>query len=105
MADALELVRWCREATQRGQTVVVTCMGALGRSGTLAACLLISAGTAPEATIAAVQATRGPRALKTIAHEDSVVMCAVAISGARWPSPSWRTGPQTERDRRHTAST
>ena len=83
VADALELVRWCREATQRGQTVVVTCMGGLGRSGTLAACLLVSAGTAPEAAIAAVRAARGPRALETIAQEDFVVMFASAISGAR----------------------
>ena len=82
-ADALELVRWCREAAQRGQIVVVTCMGGLGRSGTLAACLLVSAGTAPEAAIAAVRAARGPRALETIAQEDFVVMFASAISGAR----------------------
>jgi protein-tyrosine phosphatase len=81
-ADALELVRWCREAAQRGQIVVVTCMGGLGRSGTLAACLLVSAGTAPEAAIAAVRAARG-RALETIAQEDFVVMFASAISGAR----------------------
>jgi hypothetical protein len=105
VADALEPVRWCREAAQRGQTVVVTCMGGLDRSGTLAACLLVSAGTAPEATIAAVRATRGPRALKTIAQEDSVVMCTVAISGARWRPRLGGLGPQTERDRRHTAST
>jgi protein-tyrosine phosphatase len=35
LADALEIVRWCREATPRGQTVVVTRMGGPGRSGTL----------------------------------------------------------------------
>ena len=84
VADALELVRWCREVTQRGQTVVVTCMGGLGRSGTLAACLLVSAGMAPKASIAAVRAARGPRALETIAQEDFVVMfLAPGISGAR----------------------
>jgi hypothetical protein len=90
VADALELARWRREATQRGQTICRDLHGPPGRSGTLAACLLISAGTAREAAIAAVRAARGPRALKTIAQEDSAVMCAVAISGARWPSPSWR---------------
>jgi protein-tyrosine phosphatase len=83
VADVIELVRWCREATQRGQTVVVTCMGGLGRSGTLSACLLISAGTAPEAAIAAVRAARGPHALETVAHEDFVVMFAPAISRVR----------------------
>ena len=85
--------------------MVVTCMGGLGRSGTLAACLLVSAGTAPEAAIAAVRAARGPRALETIAQEDFVVMFASAISGARWPVPALAGSGPTERDRRHTAST
>ena len=67
LADALEIVRWCREATPLSQTVVVTRMGGPGRNGTLVTCLLASAGTAPEATIAAVRAARGPRALESIA--------------------------------------
>jgi protein-tyrosine phosphatase len=83
VADALELVRWCREATQRGETVVVTCMGGLGRSGTLAACFLVTAGMSPDAAIAAVRAARGPRAIETIAQEDFVVMFASATAGAR----------------------
>src|SRR5271169_5054624 len=73
------------------QTVVVTCIGGLGRSGTLAACLLVSAGTAPEAAIAAVGAARGPCALETIAQEDFVVLFAsVIFLGALRLSPPWR---------------
>jgi hypothetical protein len=85
--------------------VVVTCMGGLGRSGILAACLLVSAGTAPEAAIAAVRAARGPRALETIAQEDFVVMCAAAISRGALAVPALAASGPTERDRRHTAST
>jgi protein-tyrosine phosphatase len=100
VTDALELVRSRGEATQRGQTVVVTYIGGLGRSGTLAACVPVSAGPEPQAAIAAV----GPRALKTIAQEDFMVMFAAAISGARWLSRLDGLRP-TEWDRRHTAST
>ncbi|ULH15277.1 cyclin-dependent kinase inhibitor 3 family protein [Deinococcus sp. KNUC1210] len=38
-----------------GKTVVVHCLGGLGRSGTLAACLLIRAGMEPEQAITAVR--------------------------------------------------
>jgi protein-tyrosine phosphatase/nicotinamidase-related amidase len=67
--EAVDLVRWCSEATRRGESVVVTCMGGLGRSGTVAACCLVAAGTAGDAAIAAVRAARGPRALETTAQE------------------------------------
>jgi protein-tyrosine phosphatase len=83
VADALELVRWCGEATERGETVVLTCMGGLGRSGTVAACFLVNAGMAPDAAIAAVRAARGARAIETIAQEDFIVTFAAATSGAR----------------------
>ena len=75
-ADAIELVQWCREATARGEAVVVTSMGGLGRSGTVAACCLVAAGMSPEAAIAAVRTARGPRALETIAQENFVVTFA-----------------------------
>ena len=84
VADALELVRWCHEATQRSQTAGVTCMGGLGRSGTLAACL-----SAPGRRQSRPSLPSGRRAdsvlIKTIAQEDSTVISApaLAISGAR----------------------
>lgn len=78
VADAIELVQWCREATEQGEAVVVTCMSGLGRSGTIAACSLVAAGISPDAAIAAVRTARGPRALETIAQEDFVVTFASA---------------------------
>ncbi|MBV9204007.1 MAG: isochorismatase family protein [Actinobacteria bacterium] len=78
IADAVDLVRWCREATGRGEAIVVTCMGGLGRSGTVAACVLVAAGMPPDAAIAAIRAARGPRALETPAQEDFVVTFASA---------------------------
>jgi protein-tyrosine phosphatase/nicotinamidase-related amidase/aminoglycoside phosphotransferase (APT) family kinase protein len=82
-ADAIELVRWCRKATKRGEAVVVTCMSGLGRSGTVAACCLVAAGMSPDAAIAAVRTARGPRALETIAQENFVVTFASAMQGRR----------------------
>jgi hypothetical protein len=79
VADAIELVRWCREATGRGEAVVVTCMGGLGRSGTVAACFLVAAGMSADAAIAAVRAARGPRALETVAQEEFVVRFASVV--------------------------
>ena len=77
-ADAIELVQWCRQATARGEALVVTCLSGLGRSGTVAACCLVAGGMSPGAAIAAVRAARGPRALETIAQENFVVAFASA---------------------------
>ncbi len=52
-------------ALRAGHDVVVHCMGGLGRSGTLAACVLVAHGLAPEAAIAAVRRARGPRAVES----------------------------------------
>jgi len=82
-ADAIELVQWCRQAMEQGETVVLTSMGGLGRSGTIAACLLVAAGTSPDAAIAAVRTARGPRALETSAQEGFVLAFAAAAPGRR----------------------
>jgi nicotinamidase-related amidase len=74
--DARALADWCRTATARGERVVVTCMGGLGRSGTIAACTLVRAGAPPDAAIAAVRAARGSRALETVGQEDFVTTFA-----------------------------
>jgi protein-tyrosine phosphatase/nicotinamidase-related amidase/aminoglycoside phosphotransferase (APT) family kinase protein len=82
-ADAIELVQWCREATKRGEAVVVTSMAGLGRSGTVAACSLVAAGMSPDAAIAAVRTARGPRALETFAQEGFVHAFASATPRRR----------------------
>jgi nicotinamidase-related amidase len=72
LAEAADLVRWCRDGLERGESVVITCMGGLGRSGMIAACTLVDLGAAPEAAIASVRAARGPRALETSGQEELV---------------------------------
>ncbi len=74
--DARVLADWCQTATARGKRVVVTSMGGLGRSGTVAACILVKAGAPPDAAIAAVRAARGPRAIETVGQEDFVATFA-----------------------------
>jgi protein-tyrosine phosphatase/nicotinamidase-related amidase len=72
VSEAADLVGWCRDGLQRGESVVLTCMGGLGRSGMIAACTLVDAGVSPTAAIASVRAARGPRALETSGQEDLV---------------------------------
>jgi protein-tyrosine phosphatase len=72
LSEAVDLVRWCRDGLKRGESVVVTCMGGLGRSGMIAACALVDVGASPTAAIASVRAARGPRALETSGQEELV---------------------------------
>jgi nicotinamidase-related amidase len=72
VSEAADLVAWCREGLDRGESVVVTCMGGLGRSGMIAACALVDAGLSPAEAIATVRAARGPRALETSGQEELV---------------------------------
>jgi protein-tyrosine phosphatase len=72
LSEAVDLVRWCRDGLERGDSVVLTCMGGLGRSGMIAACTLVDVGASPTAAIASVRAARGPRALETSGQEELV---------------------------------
>jgi len=72
LREADDLVGWCRGGVERGESVVVTCMGGLGRSGMIAACALVDAGASPTAAIGAVRAARGPRAVETSGQEELV---------------------------------
>ena len=72
LSEAVDLVAWCRDGLKRGEPVVVTCMGGLGRSGMIAACTLVDVGVSPTAAIASVRAARGPRALETSGQEELV---------------------------------
>ncbi|MEQ9015740.1 MAG: ADP-ribosylglycohydrolase family protein [Marinovum algicola] len=64
-----------------GGRVLVHCRGGLGRSGTLAACLLVEAGQDPEAAIAAVRAAR-PGAIETREQADHVRATARRLAAA-----------------------
>jgi protein-tyrosine phosphatase len=72
VSEAADLVRWCRDGLTRGESVVVTCMGGLGRSGMIAACTLVDLGVSPTAAIASVRAARGARAIETSGQEELV---------------------------------
>ena len=78
--------RRCRDATEKGESVVVTCMGGLGRSGTLAACYLVGIGMSPGPAIASVRQARGRRALDSIYQEDFIRTFAVASRRTRLTS-------------------
>jgi protein-tyrosine phosphatase len=56
--DPIPVVRQIVDHLRAGDTVVVHCMGGLGRSGTIAACVLTARGLDPEAAVAAVRAAR-----------------------------------------------
>lgn len=56
-----------------GRTVVVHCMGGLGRSGLVAACVLVDRGRSPSEALAAVREARGPRAVESSAQERALV--------------------------------
>lgn len=55
-----------------GRTAVLHCLAGLGRTGTLAACLLVARGRAPEEAVAAVRAVR-PGSVQNEAQEAFVV--------------------------------
>lgn len=62
---------WLRDQLRRGRDLVVHCKGGLGRTGMVAARLLVELGEAPEAAIARVRAAR-PGAIETRAQEEHV---------------------------------
>jgi protein-tyrosine phosphatase/nicotinamidase-related amidase len=67
--EALELTRWILDAVDRGESVVMHCMGGLGRTGTIAACALVARGQRADEAIEAVRRSRGPRAVETREQE------------------------------------
>jgi ADP-ribosyl-[dinitrogen reductase] hydrolase len=83
--DAHFETQWCyaglrlREHLRQGRRVLVHCRGGLGRSGTIAARLLVEMGWSPNEAIAAVRAQR-PGAIETRAQEQYVRQLGGAVS-------------------------
>lgn len=75
-----KLVEQIVGAMKGGDTVVVHCLGGLGRSGTIAACCLVALGRHPAAAIQLVRAVR-PGAVEVAWQEDFVRRFAAAVSG------------------------
>ena len=63
-----EALRWLEHALRAGQTVLVHCRAGLGRSGTVAAALIIMRGSDPEEAMAIVRAHR-PGAIESSSQE------------------------------------
>lgn len=76
LAEARKLCDWCRQGTAAGESVVITCLGGLGRSGTIAACYLVVHGLDASAAISEVRRRRDPRAVETRSQERFVVTFA-----------------------------
>ena len=70
--EAARVVRRIEESLAAGESVVLACMGGLGRSGMIAALALVAEGLDPDEAIARVREARGPRAVETIVQEDFV---------------------------------
>ncbi len=71
-AEAEPVVDKIVQALARGEKVVLACMGGLGRSGMIAACVLVRLGLEPDEAIARVRVARGPRAVETSLQEEFV---------------------------------
>jgi len=82
LAEAQELCALLRAAIDQGEVVVLHCMGGLGRSGLIAASLLVDAGLSASAAISEVREARDPRAVETQKQEDFVSRYA-EVRGAR----------------------
>jgi protein-tyrosine phosphatase len=68
LAEAEAVVTWLQARLAAGGRVAVHCVAGLGRSGTIAACLLRAGGASAEEAIARVRLARGPRAVETEAQ-------------------------------------
>jgi nicotinamidase-related amidase/aminoglycoside phosphotransferase (APT) family kinase protein len=76
MDEARKLVARIDERLERGERVVLHCMGGLGRSGLVAACVEVTRGATAAEAIATVRAARGPRAVETRVQEAFVASFA-----------------------------
>lgn len=74
--EAAATVARIRSEIAAGRNVVLACMGGLGRSGMIGACVLTSLGAGADNAICAVRSARGPRAIETVAQEQFVAAFA-----------------------------
>jgi protein-tyrosine phosphatase len=79
--DPIPLVREIHTRLAARETVVVHCMGGLGRAGTIAACVLAARGLEPGRAVEVVRAAR-PGALETAAQVAFVGRFAAAWQDA-----------------------
>lgn len=71
-----QAVMWIGERLQRGGSVLVHCVGGLGRAGTIAGCWLSSRQLPPKVAIRVVREFRSPRAIETKEQEFAITRYA-----------------------------
>jgi protein-tyrosine phosphatase len=71
-AELRRAVAWIDAQVAAGKSVLVHCVGGLGRSGMIAACWLRSRGASADDALTIVRAARGPRAVETKIQERCV---------------------------------
>ena len=82
-----------------GKTVVVHCRGGLGRTGTVAASVLVALERDPDQAIALVRAVRSRRAIETPAQEEYVRNFARSRRKGRPRAPGGQAGGPTQVER------
>lgn len=67
--EMVEMTTWLTACLESGKTILLHCVGGLGRAGTVAACFLRTRGLDGDSAIAAVRAARSLRAIETEVQE------------------------------------
>ena len=80
VAEMQQILDEVREGRIHGN-VAVACMGGVGRTGTVAACVLVEAGMDAATAIATVRSVRHPQAVETAAQEAFVRAFAASSRG------------------------
>jgi protein-tyrosine phosphatase len=70
------LVRGLDQRIRKGECVILHCLAGLGRTGTLAACLLVARGATFHESLRVIRAARHPRAVETAMQEAFVASYA-----------------------------
>ena len=67
-----DMIDWARKSMSEGHSVLVHCVGGLGRSGMIAAVLLRSYGVSSEDALKLIRKNRSQRAIETAIQEEFV---------------------------------
>lgn len=78
-----EVLEGLTRSLQTGKNVLVHCRQGIGRSGLVAACLLVKRGMSPGAAMASVSATRGVSIPETAEQRDWIDHFAVALTDTK----------------------
>jgi protein-tyrosine phosphatase len=82
-AKWIEILETVSDALSTGKNVLIHCRQGIGRSGLVAACLLVKKGMSPGAAIESVSAARGVSIPETVEQRDWIDHYAVALTGTK----------------------